>query len=596
MCGIFGYTGKPRNLSFLSDRIQSLEYRGYDSAGLAYQKYNGDPIHKNYKGTGCIYDVLKKNEVNPEKLMMNMGIAHTRWATHGSPSTQNAHPFEFPSFYLIHNGIVENYKSLLKKYPPFERFSETDSELIGWVLEYLLSKKMNIPEAISTLFETLRGSFACLILFKENPQIVAIRYKSPLIFGLEEETGDFYLSSDMYGFGTFRGQIYQLKDQEYILMRPKNTPQFYKNGTSFLPEFKPTQLAPKPITLHEECHFLKEVYEQPHLFSEERLSFHTNQIKQCFPNDTKPSRAQLVACGSAYHASLYGKILLDQIQSFPSEAHVASEFRYRKFPTTNDELHIFVSQSGETADTLESAQISKTMKNVDVCSITTQSENSLSRITEKNIAMHCGTEISVAATKTFSAQLSVLTLLAHRLSNTQEPAWKPGTFERFFESLGGLYEEVKQITTLAAESEALFFLGKDLLLPIAMEGALKIKEIAYVHAEAFASGELKHGPLALIHEKTLSINLISRDFFPDKGMNAYYQIKSRDGQVLIITDSEEIKEKEPENTILLKHDLAYPWVGIPFVLPLQFLAFEVAKLKGVNVDRPRNLAKSVTVE
>lgn len=598
MCGIFGYVGEPRAARFLVDGIRRLEYRGYDSAGVTYLTEGGASlIPKIIKGAGFVDAVMTPHLGVLQADTMSVGIAHTRWATHGKPVQVNAHPHEFPNFYLIHNGIIENYEALIEKYGITERVSETDSEVVGWVLEALIKQALaaDIRTLIHSLHEELRGSYACLFMFKRERKLMAIRRKSPLNIGVEDRTGNVLVCSDQTGFGDFTGKVYQLHDGDSLIVEKGCGPVLFDGKGMKTPVFKSVELKAPELQDRSKCYFLKEIYDQERVFDPTLLSVHRRQIRETLNTLGPPKDVQIVACGSAYHAGLYGKMILDQLGKFKTEAHVSSEFRYRNIPVRPGEWHVFISQSGETADTLESARISRGQKKAGLVSITTHEENSLSRITQNNWPMKCGTEVSVAATKTFIAQLKMFALLTGELSaNAQVPS--EDCFTAFFAALPEIQKHIQPFAKTAAGLKTLVYLGKDLLLPIAMEGALKIKEICYVHAEAFASGELKHGPLALIDENTLSISCISKDFYPEKGLNALHEVQSRNGKILIITDDEKIYKHHKDESIWIDHQFPYAWAGIPFVIPLQLFAYEVAKLKGVNIDRPRNLAKSVTVE
>jgi glutamine---fructose-6-phosphate transaminase (isomerizing) len=595
MCGIYGYVGNPRPTQYLVERIQSLEYRGYDSAGIAYVTPNHAFFHHN--GTGDIGNVIRTQNLKLNDEQFELGIAHTRWATHGVPSVRNAHPHEFPDFYLVHNGIIENYEDLIDQYAIRNLQSETDSEIIGWVLHTLIQKNPRAPltDIISKLRQTLTGSYACLVMFKKDPKMIALRHKSPLLIGIEKNSNNVVVCSDQYGFGDFEGQLYQLNDEESLILEKGKAPQLFDVTGFKAPQFKMVSLKAPLEKDKPKCYFLKEIFEQGHNFNEALLNHQLKTIRASIEALPSPTNLHVVACGSAFHAALYGKYLFDQLGNLHSDASTSSEFRYRTIPTQKGSWHLFVSQSGETADTLESARKSQENPNNSLLSMTTHEDNSLSRLTQNNWPMKCGTEVSVAATKTFTAQIKMFSLLHTALSKSSELP-NPKAFQSFFDTLPQLQNRMKQKAEKFNGVKTLVYLGRNLLLPIAMEGALKIKEICYVHAEAFPSGELKHGPLALIDDRTLSICCISKDFFPEKEMNVLHEIKSRKGHVLYLTDSEAIYRRYPEETVLIHHDLPYSWCGIPFVIPLQFFAYEMALLKGVNIDRPRNLAKSVTVE
>lgn len=595
MCGIYGYIGQPRGAEYLVERIRSLEYRGYDSAGIAYMTPNRTWVR--YHGIGDIRNVIKSKKVFPERDKFELGIAHTRWATHGVPSERNAHPHEFPDFYLVHNGIIENYQDLIETFNITQRNSDTDSEVIGWVFHTLLKKspKADLKDLIADLRSKLSGSYACLIMFKREPKLIALRHKSPLLLGIEEVTHNVVVCSDQYGLGNFEGKLYQLNDEESLIIQKDQEPKLLGPAGTQTPKYKQVKLTVTEQQNQVQCHFLKEITEQEYVFDDTLLNYQKKHIQHTLQKLQAPKDVQIVACGSAYHASLYGKLLLDQIGTIRAEASVSSEFRYRQVPAHDNQWHIFVSQSGETADTLESARNSKATPKTKVFSITTHEENSLSRISHYNWPMKCGTEVSVAATKTFSAQLKMFALLASTF-NPKISIPSSESFDRFFKTLPDLQKAMKEQARKAQKIQTLIYLGRNLLLPIALEGALKIKEICYVHAEAFPSGELKHGPLALIDKNTLSICCISKDFYPEKEMNVLNEIKSRNGNVLFLTDSKEIYAQHRTEAVLIQHDFPYAWAGIPFVIPLQLFAYEMALLKGVNIDRPRNLAKSVTVE
>ena len=606
MCGIVGITSNKQVTTSIINSLRKLEYRGYDSAGIA--TLNEGNINE-IKCEGRV-DVLEKNLSNTN-LRGTIGIGHVRWATHGKPSSVNAHPHSSESVSIVHNGIIENStilkKLLIKKGHKFK--SQTDTEVIVHLItEYL--KKNDLKKSILKILKRLHGSFALGIIFKDQPDlIVGARRGSPLAVGYGPNEN--YLGSDSYALKSMTNKISYLNDGEFCILKKDNVEFFDEKGNKVNKKILELSSKEQNYDKGDYKHFMaKEIEEQPTTI-ENCINEYVNKINSdinIFNFPWKPNEISsivLIGCGTAYHSCLMAKYWFEQLTTLNVNADIASEFRYRNNRFKNDTLYIFVSQSGETADTFAALDLCN-KNNMKTCSVVNVVESSIARESKFVLPIHCGPEIGVASTKAFLGQMLVLYILCLKLARMRKNIDKKTYLEKI-KSLFSLSKLTKQsletdskvqsVCGSFVEIKGSMFLGRGYSFPIALEGALKLKELAYVHAEGYPAGEMKHGPLALIEEGMPVVVLAPRDEYYKKTISNMQEVIARGAKVLLITNkskdevfSENIWERiEVENA---SEDL------LPFLItiPLQKLAYYCALKKGYDIDKPRNLAKSVTVE
>ena len=606
MCGIVGITSSKNVSNSILNSLRKLEYRGYDSAGIATLERG---FIKEVKCEGRV-DALE-NSLSKQSLEGNVGIGHVRWATHGVPSTINAHPHSSDKVSVVHNGIVENStilkKLLMKKGYVFK--SQTDTEVIVHLItEYL--KKYDLKNSIIKMLKRVHGSFALGIIFQNQPDlIVGARRGSPLAVGYGPNEN--YLGSDSYALKSMTNKITYLDDSEFCIIKKDNVEFYDEKGKKINKKILELSKNDKEYEKGDYKHFMaKEIDEQPTTIKNcinEYIDKISNSINiYNFPwKASEISSILLIGCGTAYHSCLMGKYWFEQHTSFDVNVDIASEFRYRKNKFKKDCLYIFVSQSGETADTYAALDLCN-RNNVKTCSIINVVESSIARVSNFVLPIHCGPEIGVASTKAFLGQLLVLYILCLKLSFDRKEIDKK-IFKLKVKSLLELSKNVKKtlltedqiqlVCKSFVDAKGSMFLGRGFSYPIALEGALKLKELAYVHAEGYPAGEMKHGPLALIEDGMPVVVLAPRDEYFKKTISNMQEVIARGAKVLLITNKskDEIVHEniwqsiEVENT---NDDL------LPFLItiPLQKLAYHSALNKGYDIDKPRNLAKSVTVE
>jgi glucosamine--fructose-6-phosphate aminotransferase (isomerizing) len=606
MCGIIGISSHKSVSANIISSLKKLEYRGYDSAGLAIL-FNGEINEVKSKGR---VDELEQN-FNLKDLKGNVGIGHVRWATHGIPNSVNAHPHSSDNVSIVHNGIIENStllkKFLLNKGHKFK--SQTDTEVIVHLITENL-KELEIKEAITITLKQLHGSFALGIIFKDFPDlIVGARRGSPLAVGYGPNEN--YLGSDSYALKSMTNKISYLEDGEFCIIKKDHV-------TFFNDEGKKTNKKILELSSNETAydkgdfkHFMaKEIEEQP-ITLKTGIKEYVDSINQDINIFNFPWKIDeiksitLVGCGTAYHSCLMAKYWLEELTSLDVSVDIASEFRYRKNRFKSENLYIFVSQSGETADTYAALDLCK-KNNMKTCAVVNVIESSIARDANFVLPIHCGPEIGVASTKAFLGQILILYILSLKLGYLKKDIKTEDYKEKIKElkNLPKLVEqtllvdsEIQTISSIFNEAKGSMFLGRGFSYPIALEGALKLKELSYVHAEGYPAGEMKHGPLALIEEGMPVVVLAPRDNYYKKTISNMQEVIARGARVLLITNkskdevfSENVWEKiEVENT---NDDL------LPFLLtiPLQKLAYYSALKMGYDIDKPRNLAKSVTVE
>ena len=606
MCGIVGITSNKEVTTRIVNSLKKLEYRGYDSAGIATLN---DGFIKEVKCEGRV-EVLEKNIIT-SNLQGEIGIGHVRWATHGRPSTINAHPHSSETVSVVHNGIIENstiLKKILEK-KGYKFKSQTDTEVIAHLItDYL--KKNNLKNTIIKVLKKLHGSFALGIIFKDYPDlIVGARRGSPLAVGYGPNEN--YLGSDSYALKSMTNKVSYLNDGEFCLIKDNQVEFFDTNGIKVNKKILNLSQDNQDNDKGDYKHFMaKEIDEQPTTIKNcvnEYIDKINKQINiYNFPwKVNQINSIVLIGCGTAYHSCLVAKYWFEEYTSLDVSIDIASEFRYRKLKFKSDCLYVFVSQSGETADTYAALDICKKNK-MKTCSIVNVVESSIARDSNLVLPIHCGPEIGVASTKAFLGQMLVLYILCLKLSFDQKVITKK-TYQEKIKNLLSLSNlckktlltdnKIQKASKVFIKAKGSMFLGRGYSFPIALEGALKLKELAYVHAEGYPAGEMKHGPLALIEEGMPVVVLAPRDNHYKKTISNMQEVIARGAKVLLITNkskdeiqSENIWEKiEVEN---LTEDL-FPFL---ITVPLQKLAYYSALQNGYDIDKPRNLAKSVTVE
>ena len=606
MCGIIGIaSNKPVSINIINS-LKKLEYRGYDSAGLATL---ADNIINEKKCSGRVEELEKILFKTPSN--GNIGIGHVRWATHGVPNIVNAHPHSSEQVSVVHNGIIENSDELKQELETkgINFKSQTDTEVVTLLINEALNENKPLESVFKTL-KKLKGSFALGIIFKDFPNIIiGARRGSPLAVGYSKEEN--YIGSDSYALKSMTNKISYLDDGELCVLT-KDEVSFYDDNLK--------KVNKKTITLSESedtnnkgeyKHFmLKEIVEQPdtvkNCIDEYVDSLKKNINILNFPIEPQNiNKIILIGCGTAYNSCLTAKYWFEELTSIDVEIDIASEFRYRKLKFNSNNLYIFVSQSGETADTAAALDICK-KNNVKTCSIVNVIESTIARNTDWVLPIHAGMEIGVASTKAFLGQLTVLYILCLKLAFVRKDIDEK-MYIKNISNLKKLPEQIKKcikksesvIQVMAKEfisAKGSMFLGRGSSFPIAMEGALKLKELSYLHAEGYPAGEMKHGPLALIEEGLPVIVIAPKDKYFEKTISNMQEVIARGGKILFITDNK--KESLNEN---IRFGLRVPHIDnflspILLTLPLQILAYHVALLKNCDVDKPRNLAKSVTVE
>ncbi len=606
MCGIIGINSNKSVSATIINSLKKLEYRGYDSAGIATLS-NG--MINEIKSEGRVDDLEKNSLV--QNMAGKIGIGHVRWATHGLPNSTNAHPHSSQNVSVVHNGIIEN-STLLKKFllGKGHKFkSQTDTEVIVHLITENL-KTENITDSIKKTLKALHGSFALGIIFKDKPDlIVGARRGSPLAVGYGPNEN--YLGSDSYALKSMTNKITYLNDGEFCLIKKDHVDFFSEDGTKINKKVLELSSEEEKYDKGDYKHFMaKEIEEQPTTLKngiKEYIDMANNDINiYNIPwKKNEISSITLIGCGTAYHSCLMSKYWFEELTSLDVNVDIASEFRYRKNRFKKDCLYVFVSQSGETADTYAALDLCN-KNGMKTCAIVNVIESSIARDSKFVLPIHCGTEIGVASTKAFLGQILILYILALKLGLQRSDLEKKIFIDKLkdLKNLPKLVEQtllldnkIQNISNTFNEAKGSMFLGRGFSYPIALEGALKLKELSYIHAEGYPAGEMKHGPLALIEEGMPVVVLAPRDNYYKKTISNMQEVIARGAKVLLITNksSDEIISENIWETIEVEKtndDL------LPFLLtiPLQKLAYYSALKKGYDIDKPRNLAKSVTVE
>ncbi len=592
MCGIIGYTGKEEALPLILGGLERLEYRGYDSAGIALIEDKRLIVEKK---VGKIRELVRSLWGKPYK--GKTGIGHTRWATHGEPSTENAHPHtdEKNEFAVVHNGIVENYMELRRELQQagVKFRSDTDTEVIA----HLIAKNYegDLFEAVLRVVNKLKGAFAFAVITLHEPnRIIGVKQGSPLVIGIGE--GENFIASDIPAILPYTRNVITLSDGELADVTPAGVNIYDFNGN---PVTKEITIVPWDIISAEKAGFkhfmLKEIYEQPKavgdtirgLISEgDSIPFSLRDFR----------RILIIACGTSYHAGLIGKFWIEKYAEVPTEVVYASEFRYADFPISRDDLIIGISQSGETIDTKFAMNFAKE-RGAKTLAIVNVVGSSIDRESDYALHTHAGPEIGVAATKTFTAQLAALYYLASsehrekdRLMNelTKVPTKIEGALEKA--------EDIEKIAEKYMKKKDFLYLGRYLSFPIALEGALKLKEISYIHAEGYPAGEMKHGPIALIDENMPVVVIAPQDRVYEKTLSNIEEVRTRKGEVISVGFEKDEKLEKVSNEFISVPPVEEDLTPFVTVIPLQLIAYYIASKLGLDVDQPRNLAKTVTVE
>ena len=607
MCGIVAMVGQREVSKVLIEGLKRLEYRGYDSAGLAVLDKTSK-IRLN-KVKGKVASLVKSLENSPCE--GNIGIAHTRWATHGSPEKKNAHPhIGGDDVAIVHNGIIENYAELYKQLQSqgYTFQSDTDSEVIAALISQELTKNISLVEAVRSSIDKLDGAFALAIFSIQEPdKLIIAKRRSPVVLGLG--IGENFVASDISALYLVTQRFIFLEEDDLAIVENEKIIIFDVNGNEVERPERISQQSPDLISKSGYKHFmLKEINEQPKALRETSsfLLEEIDSVNHLFEPSIwkKINSINIVACGTSYHAGLVGKYWIERLAGIPCSVEVASEFRYREVAVTENSLFIVISQSGETADTLAALNASKKFGYKWILAICNVIESSLMREADAALLTKAGPEIGVASTKSFTTQLLALLIFAAKLGSEQNT--KKNVIENLYldinilpgviENILSLNEKVASIAESFVSTEGCLFLGRGQMYPIALEGALKLKEISYIHAEAYPAGELKHGPLALVDEKMPVIVLAPNDGLLEKLKSNISEVQARGGLFFIFTDADDIHDVCPAGEVIKVPKMPDLLTPIGYTIPLQLLAYHVAVLRGTDVDQPRNLAKSVTVE
>ncbi len=612
MCGIIGYIGPKNAVEVIMEGLSRLEYRGYDSAGLALVGPQGFVVRR---AKGKLSGLRGKLEADPQSGTLGMG--HTRWATHGRPSEENAHPHLAGEVAVVHNGIIENYlelkAELMAKGCVFS--SETDTEIVAHLLSTLMAEGApDLPTALYQALEHMRGSYALVLLDRRRPDLlVGARKDSPLILGLGNQPGEFFLASDVPAFLSHTNRVVFLNDGDVVVVQKgqhviTDTQGRVQERREDLVSWSPAMAEKAGYT-----HFMqKEIFEQPRALVDTLAGRVKAGSPDVFLPDLATADSELksakrlifLACGTSYHAGLVGKFLVENLARVPTDVELGSEFRYRDPLVGPGDLVVAISQSGETADTLAAVREAKAKgaKALTICNVV---GSSLVRESAGVLYTHAGPEIGVASTKAFTTQLIALFLLALHLGRLRgaidqtrglklvdELVQLPGLVTQALE----LEHQVRAVAERFCQAQDFLFLGRGICYPIALEGALKLKEISYIHAEGYPAGEMKHGPIALIDEKMPVVVLAPQNDVLEKVISNMQEVRARGGKVIAVTEADNALACGLADAVICVPACPPLLAPILLTVPLQLLAYHVAVLRGTDVDQPRNLAKSVTVE
>lgn len=598
MCGIIGYIGKNNALKVITDGLKQLEYRGYDSAGIAIKNKNEIKI---FKSVGKIKELEKKIDYT---IQSDIGIGHTRWATHGSVNITNSHPHKVGSITLVHNGIIENYEQLKQELIKnnYQLKSDTDTEIACGYIDYLYQKDKNIITTLNKIKDIFKGSYAFAILVDNDNYLYATRKDSPLIIAKGENEN--YLASDVPAILKYTNQYYLLDNYEIAILEKDNI-KILKDNKEIKKELLTFNYNIETSLKNGYDHFmLKEINEQDKLV-ESLINIYLQDKKTLLnkmPDFKKYNQIHIVACGSAYHAGLVGKYLIEKYANTKVYVEVASEYRYNKLFFDKKTLVIIISQSGETADSLASLRIAKENK-IDTLAIVNVYGSSIAREASKTLYINAGCEIAVATTKAYTLQLLMLSFIALAMG-IQKELIDDSSFEdikKYYTKLPQLMHneikrDLKNIAKNIYKKNNIFFIGRGIDYALSLEGSLKLKEISYIHSEAYPAGELKHGTISLIEKNTPVIAIVTDENIYEKTISNIKEVVSRGAYVILIISKHLDKEGDFYNEKIVIENTNSLINSLIAIIPLQLLAYNIALLKGCDIDKPRNLAKSVTVE
>ncbi|MDD4151621.1 MAG: glutamine--fructose-6-phosphate transaminase (isomerizing) [Candidatus Gracilibacteria bacterium] len=610
MCGIFAYKGDKEASSFLLEGLKNLEYRGYDSAGICEINNSGEFFLE--KAVGKVSNLASKVEnLGKDLTGFNTGIAHTRWATHGKVTLENTHPHYSKNerFFIVHNGIIENYIELKKELEEkgYTFYGETDTEIVAKLIEELF--EIDLETTIKKVFKKVTGAYAMAVIDRENPNnLIGVKIGSPLVLGISEN--EFFLSSDANALARFVKNYVNLDDGEMVVIKGDN----YKiisldSGLSLEKQSESITYNEDNYSLGDFTHFMeKEIFQVPEIIDNfikgridfESLEIKSNTLEELAAKDFK--RIEIIASGTSYNAGMTASYLFEELASIPTTVYVSTEFKYKKKFINPETLYIFISQSGETADSLESLKVVKN-KGGFTFGIVNVVGSSIARLSDLGLYTHSGREVGVAATKSFIGQIGVLLIMALYLGNKKDLEYTK--YKEIISSMKHLRDDVsmvllnsnkiEEIAKKYAHYKDLFFLGRNIHYPMAMEGSLKCKEITYNHTEAYSAGELKHGPLSLIEDSFPTILINPEGKLKEKNISTLKEVKARDGKVVgIITKGDENKNLY-DDVIEIPQTIEELSI-FPVSVALQLFAYYMAKELKREIDKPRNLAKSVTVE
>lgn len=612
MCGIIGYIGPQNAVNVILDGLQRLEYRGYDSAGIALVKNNDFMIKR---AQGKLNNLVEKFQADPQT--GHLGMGHTRWATHGRPSETNAHPHQARDIAVVHNGIIENYQEIKKELVTngVKFNSETDTECAAHLIQYYLDAgAADLPQAIRQALQRIRGSYALVVLDRRQPDLlVGARKDSPLVMGIGDNDNEFFLASDIPAFLAHSKKAVFLNDGDLIVIDKVGYSISNMEGVGQERKIEIITWTPAMAEKAGYAHFMqKEIYEQPRALTDtlagcikpgsEDISL--DDLEEIIPKLKQAKRLLLLACGTSYHAAMVGKFMIESLAKLPVEIDLGSEFRYRDPLINKNDVVVAISQSGETADTLAALREAKN-KGASGLAICNVLGSTLTRESQGVIYTHAGPEIGVASTKAFTTQLLALYMLAIYLGRmngtidadqgkllTRELGLLPGLVQTVLSQDG----TVKKVAEKYFQAQDFLFLGRGPCYPIALEGALKLKEISYIHAEGYAAGEMKHGPIALIDDKMPVVVLANQNQVLEKVISNIQEVRARAGKVIVVAEADNLAALEMADDAIVVPATSSLLAPIVMTVPLQLLAYHISVLRGTDVDQPRNLAKSVTVE
>ena len=618
MCGIIGIIGDEEVADRLLDGLKRLEYRGYDSAGIATLSGGNGGIERR-RAQGKLANLARV--LREEPLQGTLGIAHTRWATHGAPTVDNAHPHATDDVALVHNGIIENFKPLREELLAQGRVlhSQTDSEVVAHLISREVEAGVDPVAATAKVLKRLHGAFALAIVFARHPNLlIGARRGSPLVVGYGERgadgpaaAGEMYLGSDAIALGPLTRRISYLDEGDYVVLRRGHAQVFDAEDRPVTRAIVDSQVTGGLIDKGGYRHFMqKEIFEQPTVVAQ-TLGSYLRPLEELVALPTLPfdlsaiKRISIVACGTSFYAGMVGKYWIEALARLPVELDIASEFRYRDPVLQEGGLALFISQSGETADTLAALRHAKA-HGQKIATVVNVTSSSMARESALVLPTHAGPEIGVASTKAFTCQLAVLAAFAialgraqGRLSAADEHAYVRlmGEIPAAMNAALALDSEIERLGHKIAPARDVLYLGRGPDYPLALEGALKLKEISYIHAEGYAAGEMKHGPIALIDENVPVVVIAPSGPLFDKTVSNMQEVMARGGQVILISDTQGLTEQGDSAASTIRMPKMDPFIApLIYAIPVQLLAYHTAVAKGTDVDQPRNLAKSVTVE